>query len=66
MTPSELNRREQEVIAGIACEHLGIETLEDRGSDRLDFHDLAAGAIRLALESAFLAGCKAGPTGILS
>lgn len=39
---------------------LGIETLETRNSDRLDFHDLAVWNVRAALEAAYEAGRKAG------
>lgn len=40
----------------IAREHLGIETLATRNSDRLDFHDLSVGSIKAALAAAFEAG----------
>jgi len=40
----------------IARETLMIETLETRGSDGLDFHDLPAWALRKALRRAFSAG----------
>jgi len=43
-------------IQNIARDLLGIETLETRKSDRLDFHDLAVWSIREALEAAFEAG----------
>lgn len=45
-----------EEIDRIAATSLGIETLETRRSDRLDFHDLAVWNIRAALEAAYLAG----------
>lgn len=44
----------------IAQKHLGIETLETRKSDRLDFHDTAVWCIRDALEAAFKAGVELG------
>ena len=44
----------------IAQKHLGIETLETRKSDRLDFHDTAVWCIRDALEAAFKAGAELG------
>jgi hypothetical protein len=44
----------------IAQKHLGIETLETRHSDRLDFHDTAVWNIRDALEAAFKAGVELG------
>ena len=37
-----------------------IETLEVRGSDSLDFHDVGVGSLRRALEDAFLAGMTCG------
>ncbi|MCC7408093.1 MAG: hypothetical protein IT442_08475 [Phycisphaeraceae bacterium] len=43
-------------IQTIARDLLGIETLETRHSDRLDFHDLAVWQIRQALAAAFEAG----------
>ena len=43
----------------IAKDVLGIETLDTRKSDGLDFHDLAVWQIRKALEAAYQAGRKA-------
>jgi hypothetical protein len=40
----------------IAQKHLSIETLEIRGSDSLDFHDVSAWAVRKALAAAYDAG----------
>lgn len=47
------------VITGIAKTYLSIETLETRGRDCLDFHDLSASQIRIALIKAFEAGQSA-------
>lgn len=44
----------------IAQKHLGIETLETRNSDRLDFHDTAVWCIKDALEAAYKAGAERG------
>lgn len=44
----------------IAQTILGLETLDTRNSDRLDFHDLAVWNIKAALQAAFEAGQKAG------
>jgi len=60
-------RRIEKAIAGnkdatirlIANDVLGIETLDARKSDSLDFHDLAVWQIRQALEAAYEAGRKA-------
>jgi len=49
-----------QILALIAQKHLGIETLETRKSDRLDFHDTAVWCIRDALEAAFKAGVELG------
>jgi len=38
----------------------GIETLEVRGRDSLDFHDVSVGCLRRALEDAFIAGMTTG------
>jgi hypothetical protein len=45
-----------DLLANIASEHLGIETLETRHADSLDFHDLAVWQVRRALEAAYAAG----------
>ena len=39
---------------------LGLETLDTRNSDRLDFHDVAVWNIKAALQAAFEAGQQAG------
>ena len=46
----------------IAQTILGLETLDTRNSDRLDFHDLAIWNIKAALQAAFEAGQEAGKT----
>ena len=43
-------------VQNIARDLLGIETLDTRKSDSLDFHDLAVWSIREALAAAFEAG----------
>lgn len=43
----------------IAHAYLGIDTLETRNSDQLDFHDASIWGIREALEKAYVAGFKA-------
>ena len=45
-------------IERIARDHLGVETLETRGSDRLDFHEVSAEGIRRALLAAYMAGVE--------
>ena len=45
-------------ITEIARTHLGVETLETRNRDALDFHDLSVAAIRDALLAAYQAGAN--------
>jgi len=52
MNKSELDK----IFTEIAQRTLGIETLEDRRSDRLDFHDVSVVRLRDALEAAFMSG----------
>ena len=61
----EINERRREAkrdaaLAEIARDVLGIETLETRKSDELDFHDLAVWRIEKALKTAYEAGRLAG------
>lgn len=44
------------LLAAIAKEKLGIDTLETRNSDSLDFHDVAVWSVKDALEAAYRAG----------
>jgi hypothetical protein len=48
--------RRHSAITEIAVRHLGLDSLDERGSDRDDFHDLSVGSIRAALEAAYAAG----------
>ena len=48
------------ILTLIAQKHLGIETLQTRNADSLDFHDTAVWCIRDALEAAFRAGVELG------
>jgi len=52
MNKSELDK----IFTDIAQRTLGIETLEDRRSDRLDSHDVPVVRLRDALEAAFMSG----------
>lgn len=49
-----------QLLTQIARERIGIETLETRNSDDLDFHQVAVWSLRNALEAAFKAGQQAG------
>ena len=48
-----------ELLADIAEKHLFIETLEERKSDSLDFHEVSVWGIQAALEAAYAAGLAA-------
>ncbi|MCA3238168.1 MAG: hypothetical protein ING32_08230 [Curvibacter sp.] len=50
----------EQLLTDIAQDKLGIETLETRKSDGLDFHDVAVWCLRDALEAAFNAGVEQG------
>lgn len=50
------------LLLQIAQEHLLIETLETRRSDRLDFHDVAVWGVKSALLAAFEAGRQSAVT----
>jgi hypothetical protein len=52
-----MNRIDQK-LTQIAREHLCIETLEERKSDSLDFHDCSVWGIKGALEAAYNLGCN--------
>lgn len=51
VTPSE-------ALIRIAREHLGVETLDTRNQDSLDFYSISVWQLRKALERAFLAGME--------
>jgi hypothetical protein len=53
-------RNIEQLLTQIAQTKLGIESLETRQSDRLDFHDVAVWCLRDALEAAFNAGVEQG------
>ena len=50
------------LIEKIAKDNIGLETLETRNSDDLDFHDVAVWSIKKALQDAFIAGMTVGNT----
>lgn len=56
----EQKRREQAETraAFIAKQVLGIETLQERGRDQLDFHDVSVVGLREALVLAYQMGCR--------
>ena len=60
--PVDPNATRDAELLEIAQRQFRIETLETQNWDRLDFHDVAVWAIRTALEEAFEAGRRAGPS----
>jgi len=48
----------ESTAAQIARRHLGLDTLDTRNADALDFHDLAVWSIREALIAAFESGAR--------
>lgn len=56
----------EQLLTQIAQNKLGIETLETRSSDGLDFHDVAVWCVRDALEAAFKAGIEEGRKAAMS
>ena len=62
-TPRTLNATRARRLAAAAeavRQRLGLETLEDRRRDALDFHDISVAAIREVIDIAFTAGWEAG------
>ena len=55
-----MNKKHEDKLLTIARDKLGVETLETRCSDRLDFHDIAVWSIKDALTAAFRAGADQG------
>ncbi len=54
-TDGSLKMRD-EIVEFLGTKVLGLETLEIRKSDRLDFHEVAVWSVKEALELAYLAG----------
>jgi hypothetical protein len=50
------------ILTGIAQKNLGIDTLETRNMDDLDFYDVSVWNIKEALQDAFVAGMTTGMT----
>ncbi len=51
-----------QILTEIAQQHLGLDTLETRRADHLDFHEVAVWALRNALLAAYAAGMALGPS----
>lgn len=56
----DLPAKLDELLTAIASRHCAVETLEERGRSRLDFHDVGVNNLRAALEAAFEAGVRYG------
>jgi hypothetical protein len=59
MTPNQTKDRDHALLP-IAKRFLGLETLDSRGGDSLDFAEQSVCDIRCALEAAFTAGVEVG------
>ena len=57
MNTKETKQTKEETIAAIAAS-VGIETLDERKSDRLDFHEMSVWQLKAALEAAYEAGAR--------
>jgi hypothetical protein len=51
------------LLERIALDHLFIETLETRNSDRMDFHEVSVWGVKSALIAAYEAGRQAAKQG---
>ena len=56
-TPEPSDDVPMEMLAAIAKSELRVPTLETRGSDRFDFHDVGVAGVRGALIRAYRLGC---------
>ena len=55
-----MNKAKTKLFAKIAKIAFGIETLQERKSDRLDFHNVSVMSLQEALDSAYEMGKEAG------
>ena len=62
MTKSAAQTLDQQ-MQQIALDHLFIETLETRNSDRMDFHEVSVWGVKSALMAAYEAGRQAAKQG---
>ena len=62
MTKSAAKTLDQQ-LQQIALDHLFIETLETRHSDRMDFHEVSVWGVKSALMAAYQAGRQAAKQG---
>jgi len=59
-TANKTAQQLDKLFTQIALDHLFIETLATRHSDRLDFHDVSVWGVKSALMAAYPAGLAAG------
>ena len=57
--PRQDDKALEKLLQKIALDHLFIESLETRNSDRMDFHDVSVWAVKSALMAAYEAGRQA-------
>lgn len=55
-----MDTKRMESVCLDAATYMGIETLETRNSDSLDFHDVGVASIKRALEYAYRSGYSEG------
>jgi hypothetical protein len=58
-----MSKHPDTIVEEIAKSILGLETLQTRNSDSLDFKEMSVWQVKEALEAAFLAGFKTGEAG---
>ena len=58
-----VNQALETLLQQIALDHLFIETLETRNSDRMDFHEVSVWGVKSALMAAYEAGRQAAQQG---
>jgi hypothetical protein len=59
-TDIPLDPATEQALQRIALDHLFIDTLDTRHSDRLDFHEVSVWGVKSALFAAYQAGLRAG------
>ena len=62
-TATKAAQQLDQLLARIALDHLFIETLATRNSDRLDFHEVSVWGVKSALMAAYEAGRQAAKQG---
>lgn len=55
----QTDKAQENLLQQIALDHLFIDTLETRKSDRLDFHEVSVWGVKSALMAAYEAGRQA-------